>query len=262
VVATNPSINDLNARMRELVGSLWGNGGGVRVSITPNARWFWMGEIGAIHYDSGNDTLTAKTELYYRIGNEHVVGVHYIRRDAIQDLWTVPTLVAGLVGNTVLLSYQVPLGPRWLFWAQGGVTHYSGGIDNAFPTNTQGRFALRMLYRPHSSVKMGYSLRVTSFDRASPLYFSPERYQTHGFVFNLDHPVTESFRFRAETEVAYSRIDGLKNVEYFMAPSFVWIVNDHFTMQFGYRFSHSQTGAFNVGDYQTQGGMLRLLIVF
>jgi hypothetical protein len=221
-----------------------------------------MGEIGALHYDSGNDTLNARTELYYRIGHEHTVGVHYIRRDAIFDLWTVPTLAAGIVGDTVLVSYQVPIGPRWLFWAQGGFTHYSRGSNDAFRPNTQGRLAARMLYRPHSSIKMGYSMRVTGFDNTSPLHFSPSTYQTHGFVFNVDHPVTESFRFTMEDEIAYSRIDGLKNLEYSIAPSFLWNVNQHFSLQFGYRFSRSQAGAFNVGDYQTQGGMLRLLIVF
>jgi len=262
VVTINPSINNLNARMRELAGSMWGNGGGVRVTVTPNARWFWMGEIGAIHYDSGNDTLTAKSELYYRIGNDHVVGVHYIRRDAIHDLWTVPTLAAGLVGDTVLVSYQVPIGPRWLFWTQGGFTRYSRGINNAFPANTQGRLAARMLYRPHSSIKMGYAMRITGFDRASPLHFSPSTYQTHGFVFSVDHPVTESFRFIMEDEVAYSRIDGLANVEFSFAPSFNWDINQHFSLRFGYRFARGQNSVFNVDDYQTQGGMLRLLIVF
>ena len=262
VSSANPSINSLNARMRALAGSMWGTGGGVRVTITPNARWFWMGEIGALHYDSGNDTLNVKTELYYRIGNEHMVGVHYIRRDAIHDLWTVPTLAAGIVGDTVLLSYQVPLSPRWLFWAQAGFTHYSGGIDNAFPTNTQGRAAARLLFRPHSSIKMGYAMRLTGFDRASPLHFSPSTYQTHGFVFNLDHPVTESFRFIMEDEIAYSRIDGLANMEFSFAPSFNWDINQYFSLRFGYRFARGQNSGFNVDDYQTQGGMIRLLIVF
>jgi hypothetical protein len=262
VQSANPSINDLNARMRELAGTLWGNGGGVRVSITPNAHWYWMGEIGALHYDSGNNTLNVKTELYYRISNEHMIGLHYIRRDAIYDLWTVPTLVAGMVGDTVLASYQVPLSPRWLIWAQGGFTRYSRGIGDAFPANTQSRGAARILYRPHGSIKMGYSLRVSGFERASPLHFSPGLYQTHGFVFNVDHQVTESFRFMMEDEVAFSRIDGLHNLEFSFAPSFNWNINQHVSLGFGYRFARSRTGGFNVADYQTQGGMLRLLIVF
>lgn len=262
VQSANPSINNLNARMRELAGSLWGNGGGVRVEIQPTPNFFWMGEIGAIHYDSGNDTLNLKTEFYYRLGIDHLVGLHYIRRDAIQDLWTVPSLVAGVVGDTVLVSYQVPIGPRWLFWTQGGVTHYSRGIDNAFSLNTQGRLSARFLYRPHPSVKMGYSMRMSGFVSRSPLYFSPSLYQTHGFVFDVDHPVTESFRFNMEEEIAYSRIDGLENFEVSFAPAFNWEISSHASLRFGYRFARGRNGTFNVGDYQTQGGMLRLLIVF
>jgi len=262
VQSSNPSINDLNARMRELAGTLWGNGGGVRVEIQPTPNLFWMGEIGAIHYDSGNDTLNLKTEFYYRIGNEHMVGLHYIRRDAIHDLWTVPTLVAGLVGNTVLVSYQVPIGSRWLFWTSGGITHYSSGISDAFPQNTQRRLSARFLYRPHPSVKMGYSMRLSGFITRSPLYFSPSLYQTHGFVFNVDHPLTESFRLMVEEEIAYSRIDGLENFEFSFAPAFNWDIGSHFSLRFGYRFARGRNSTFNVGDYQAQGGMLRLLIVF
>ena len=104
--------------------------------------------------------------------------------------------------------------------------------------------------------------RSSGFVSRSPLYFSPSLYQTHGFVFDVDHPVAESFRFIMEEEIAYSRIDGLENFEVSFAPAFNWDINSHASLRFGYRFARGRNGTFNVGDYQTQGGMLRLLIVF
>lgn len=262
VLGSSPEIATLNQRIAAEDGSIFGTGGGVRVEMTPSQRWHWLAEVSGINYNSGRSSLNVRGELRYQVVRGHTLGLSYMRRDAIHDLWTVATLAAGMMGDTVLASYDGNLGRGWRLFAAGGITRFDRGTNAQFASNTLRRATLLVNYQVHPSLTMGYVFRLSSFTGETPLHFSPELYQVHGFSYGVDHHITENVRLLVPGEINYSRIDGIDNFETSVAPRLALQLGSHLDLQVGYRFSLSRASAFDIDQYRTQGGEVRLNIIF
>jgi hypothetical protein len=129
---------------------------------------------------------------------------------------------------------------------------------------------------------LGYSARVTGFSSASPIYFSPTLYQTHGFTYALGKTLARNLYASADGEVAYGRIgthqmaipvgvsatvngSSVNTIEMAVVPRLKWRMGHGTTLQLGYRFSQGKGGStLNLPGtiYRTNGGELSLVKVF
>lgn len=220
------------------------------------------GEIGAFSFDGPRTSANGRAQIIYRPDSKHSLGVTYIHRDAIFDAWTLATLAAGIMGDTALLSSQEALGDKLLLGVQGGVTRYSPGTGSQFNSSTQRRLWAQLDYPLQSWLRVGYVFRLSSLTAASPLYFSPSLYQTHGVSYAIEHAFTDRFRFTANGDVSYSRTDGTDAFEMSSLPAASWKAAKGLTLDVGYRFSLGRASAFGVPTYRTQGGEIRLRKTF
>ncbi len=307
-----PQIQDLNKRIGDLNGTVLGNGGGGRLELWRGARWYLLGEAGAVRFDqavpcrlalclpsalsSNRTSLNARAEASFHPGENTSLGLTYVHRDAIYDLNTVASLAAGIMGDTLLISYQRPVVARLRFWASGGGTRFSRGIDSRFSSNTLRQLAARLDYQVHPSVTLGYSFRLNSFISPSPLYFSPSLYQTHGLAGRLDHRISRKVRVSADGEIGYGRITTLRELipakaiptipacslttsdlaansniaancsintfELAVVPTLSWQVRHDWVLRLGYRFSRGRGSAFGSPVYRTMGADFGLSKVF
>ncbi len=299
-----PQIEDLNREIGDLAGSIIGNGGGARLEVSRGARWYLLGEAGAFYFNqsvpcqvqpclpstlsSDRTSLNARAEVSFRPGENSSVGLTYLHRDAIYDLNTGASLAAGIMGDTLLLSYQHPLVRRWRFWTSGGGTRYSRGTDPRFSSNTLRQLSARLDYQFVPSAALGYAFRLSSFISPSPLYFSPSLYQTHGLAGSLTHRLSKTLRATLDGEIAYGRITSFRELipattkpviaacsitnldvamnasistkcsintlELAVAPTLSWQVGHNWVLRLGVRFSRGRGSAFGSPVYRTLGG--------
>lgn len=262
VSGSSPEIAALNQKITQEGGVILANGGGLRIETHPNPRWSFAADIGALHLETGRTSPSGSAELVYRPSTKRSFGATYIHREAIYDLWTLPTLAAGIVGDTALVSTQQMFGDKWRLGVQGGFTRYSRGTDAQFLSNTQRRVWAQLDYPVLSWMRLGYVLHLSSFTTASPIYFSPELYQTHGMSYAIEHTWRDRLRFTTAGELNYSRIDQRQSFEMSLLPAVSWKLGGGFILDIGYRFSLGRVSVFGQPTYRTQGGEVHLRKVF
>lgn len=312
-VQPSPEINAINEKIGELNGTILRNGGGARFEMTRGSRWSVLGEGGAVVFSqrtpfpadatplvrtlSGDRTsVSGRAEITYRAGKNSTLGLTYTHRDAVQDLNTVASLAAGIMGDTLFLSFQQPLSERVRVWVAAGGTHYSRGVDSKFSSTTQRRLSTRLDFSVRPWATLGYSMRLSNFNSPSPLYFSPSLYQTHGLSYALSHAISKRLRASVAGEVSFSRITpkkvvvptgtstvvtncGIPNfpllntttpsgncstnaVETAVVPTLSGQVHRSLIFQLGYRFSLGRASSFGSPVYQTSGAEFSLKKLF
>ena len=258
----DPKVLALNQKIQNLGSAILGHGGGLGMEWTPNPHWSVSGDLGALSFDVPRTSVNGRAQIIYRPDGKRSFGMTYIHRDAIFDAWTLATLAAGIMGDTALVSSQQSFGDKLRLGVQGGVTRYSRGTDSQFNSSTQRRLWAQLDYPVQSWLRVGYVFRVSGLTAASPLYFSPSLYQTHGVSYAIEHAINDRLRFTATGDFSYSRTDGTDAFEMGSLPAASWKAGKGLTLDIGYRFSLGRTSAFGVPAYRTQGGEIRLRKTF
>jgi tetratricopeptide (TPR) repeat protein len=273
--------------------SAFGNGGGGRIEMTRNTGVSLLGELGGVYWSereglgnsvfrTGRTSLFARVEASFRPDRHGIMGFTYIHRDAVYDLTTVQVLAAGIMVDSLFVSYQRPLSERVHFYTTGGFSHYTSGTLPSLLGNTQPRFSARLDFQAKPWIAVGYASRISGFTTASPIYFSPSLYQTHGLTYTLSKTLARNFYIAASGEVDYGRIGthqmavpvgvsasltgaSVNTIEMAVVPQLRWRLGHGITLQMDYRFSQGKGGsALNLPGtlYRTQGGDLSLVKVF
>jgi len=187
-----------------------------------------------------------------------------------------------MMEDSGFISYQRPLSERVRFWTTAGVSHYTSGTLPTHFANTQPRLSAKLDYSPRSWITVGYSMRASGFNNASPIYFSPTLYQTHGLAYTLSKSVTRNLFVSVDGEFNYGRIGthrsavpigvstsltgtSVNTFEIASVPRLKWRLPHRVTLQLGYRFSQGKGGsALNLPGslYRTEGGELSLAKIF
>ena len=115
IAGATPEIEGLNHEIGSRNGTILAQGAGARFEISSHSRWWAVGELGTFHFDSDRSSAIGRLEVSYRGSRNRVLGLSYLHRDAIYDLNTVASLAAGIIGDTLLLSCQQPLGEKCAF---------------------------------------------------------------------------------------------------------------------------------------------------
>ncbi len=279
--------------LRDLHLSTFENGAGGRIEVANSTGVSFLGELGGTYW-SEDETLSgspfhanrtclfARAEASFRPDRRGILGLSYYHRDAVYDLTTIQTLAAGIMEDAFFVSYQRPLSERVHLWSTAGVSHYTAGTLPSQYDNTQPRFSARLDYQLRPWITLGYSTRVSGFSNASPIYFSPTLYQTHGLAYTLSKQVYRNLLISADGEASYGRIGthrmtipigvsstltgaSVNTFEMALVPRLKWRMGHGFTMQMGYRFSQGKGGsALNLPGtlYRTQGGEFSLQKIF
>jgi len=271
----------------------FGNGGGGRIEMTEPTGVSWLGEVGGVFWSdrqssassisrTNRTSLDVRAEASFRPDRRGVMGFSYLHRDAVYDLTSIQVLAAGIMADSLFASYQRPISERVRFSTIGGFSHYTAGNLPTLQGNTQPRFSARLDYQARPWITVGYSTRISGFTSASPIYFSPTLYQTHGLEYSLSKTVARNLYVTADGEVDYGRIGthqmaipvgvsasvngaSVNTFEMAVVPRLKWRMGHGTTLQMGYRFSQGKGGStLNVPGtlYRTQGGELNLVKVF
>ncbi len=253
------SIRQISETICSSKGNMKGLGGGMRLDLAPKESVLLSLEAASMQLD--RVTLKRWTPMVFA---ELVVSpkprtrmvLAFRHRDAIYDVNTLSTLVAGITSTTAEASFEVPLNERWNFWVSGGGARFSRGRLPGFDDNTQRRVTARANYQITDFITAGYYVRASGFRRYSPLYFSPEFYGTTGVSWTWDKPMSKTFRLVGDLEIGYGRINrydtgGVGNMEISLYPAFVWDVRQDLSLRLGYRFGRGRSSAFGSPSYTT-----------
>lgn len=253
------SIRQISETICTSKGNMKGLGGGVRLDLAPKESVLFSLEAASMQLD--RVTLNRWTPM---ISAELVVSpkprtrmvLAFRHRDAIYDVNTLSTLVAGITSTTMEASFEVPLNDRWNIWVSGGGARFSRGRITGFEDNTQRRVTARANYQITEYITAGYYVRASGFRRFSPLYFSPEFYGTTGVSWTWDKPLSKTFRLVGDLEMGYGRINrydtgAVGNMEISLYPAFVWDVRQDLSLRLGYRFGRGRSSAFGSPSYTT-----------
>ena len=271
----------------------FGNGAGGRIEVAGSNGMTLLGELSGVNwseservgttlFQTNRTSLNARAEASFRPDRRGTLGLSYLHKDAVYDLTSVLTLAAGIMEDRLLISYQRPLSERVRFWTTGGFSHYTSGTLPSQFTNTQPQFAARLDYQPQSWITVGYSMRASGFTNASPIYFSPTLYQTHGLAYTFSKTVTKNLFVSADGEIDYGRIGthrsavpigvstsltgtSVNTIELALVPRLKWRLPHRITLQLGYRFSQGRGGsALNLPGslYRTEGAEFSLAKIF
>ncbi len=271
----------------------YGDGAGARIEWSRPSGMSFLAELGGVYWsesgklgtyriEPGRESLAARTEASFRLPRNSILGFSYLHRDAVYDLTTVQTLAAGIMEDTALVSYQRPLTERVRFWTSGGFSHFTPGTLGSQFSNTQLRFSALLDYQPKPWVSLGYTTRISGFSSASPIYFSPPLYQTHGLAYGLNKRVSKNLFVSVDGETDYGRIGthrmavpmgvsstvtgvSINSFEMAVVPRLKWRLPHAVTFQAGLRFSQGLGGSSINGPgtvYRTGGGELNVVKLF
>ncbi|MEZ5351602.1 MAG: tetratricopeptide repeat protein [Bryobacteraceae bacterium] len=270
-VPQGPAERALSEEICSSRGNLKGIGGGLGIEVEPNQSILFRAELSAMQMSAqarnpagwklGGWNPMATAELVLRPGGGKRVVLAFRHRDAIYDVNTISSLYAGVTGDTLEASFEMPMSDRWNFWISGGAARMSASRDTLFTNNLQRRITARANYNVTEWMTAGYYVRASNFRNFSPLYFSPEFYGTTGLSWTWDRTLAPGIRFLGDVEVGYGRINrydtgGVNNLEMSIYPAIAWDVRPDLTLRLGYRFGRGRSSAFGSPVYST--GMLDL----
>lgn len=259
VPGESPEIAALNAEMVSREGRVEGGGLGVRLSATRRS-WRVAAEGMVLHFDTDRTSVNGRADLSLDRGpGKPGFGLQYLRREAVYDLASGATLIAGIVGDTALASAWTPVGslkadgtPRFRAWAAAGVSFYSADTSGDFDSNRQDRLAARLSWEPGPMASFAYVLRYSSFRERSPLYYSPARDTVHLLSTSLS---TRGSRLKATllVEGGYESIDGERVTPLLVQPGLEWRIRERLPLRISYRYGRSGASAFGSSSYSSQG---------
>lgn len=258
----NPALDsraaDLSAAICARNGTYWGNGGGIETRLGSDTGTNLLLDVGTTRFSVGPVSWNARADLTVKLSPGALLFLDFARRPAIWDVDTIGSLAAGIVGDTGLVGFQTNIGERWRLWAAGGMTRYSAGIDRLYGNNVQRRFSTKLDYSVLPGLRAGYVVRVSTFEKPSPYYFSPSRYLTYGVTYNWTQALTPHVRLEMDGEGGLGQITrfGVARIDTFemaVLPAIVWTVYPGLNFHVGYRFSRDRSSAFGSPVYSTGG---------
>lgn len=259
VPGESPEIAALNGEMVSRAGTAEGGGLGVRLSGTPRS-FRLTAEAMVLHFDTDRTSINGRVDLSLDRGpGKPGFGLQYVRREAVYDLASGATLIAGIVGDTALASAWAPIGslkkdgtPRFRAWAAAGVSFYSADASGDFSANRQDRLSARLSFEPGPIASFAYVLRHSSFRERSPLYYSPESDTVHLLSASL---ATRGSKFKATLvfEGGYESIDGEHVTPLLVQPGIEWKIRPRLPLRIAYRYGRSGASAFGSSSYSSQG---------
>jgi tetratricopeptide (TPR) repeat protein len=271
----------------------YGNGAGGRIEVNRASGLSFLAELGGVYWseheklgtyrsDTSRKSFYARADGSFPLGRNNTLGFNYVHKDAVYDLTTVKALAAGIMEDTLLVNYQRKISERVRFWTTGGMSHYTPGTLTSQFGNSQPRFSARLDFQARPWITLGYATRVTGFTSASPIYFSPTLYQTHGLSYTLRKTIARTLFVSVDGEFDYGRIGthrmpvpigpsatttgaSVNSFELAVAPRLKWRLRHGVTIQAGLRFSQGVGGSsLNAPGivYRTGGGELSAVKVF
>ena len=166
-----------------------------------------------------------------------------------------------MTGTSGEMLYQQSWRNRFALTMSGGMTQYASR-ENIVPADSRLlRGMARLDFRPSRNFSIGYVGRVNHYDRHSPLYFSPDVYDTHGLAYRISGHITPAFAFNIDGEVAHSRIL-TTSLETAIAGRLTWRIRPSFELRGLYRYGRSVRTAFGSTIYRSEGLEMGVAKVF
>ncbi len=252
-----PEAQALNREITERSGTTQGGGLGLRVETRPHG-WTLLTEAMVLSFDTGRTSVNGRLDISYDHGADKPgVALQYQRREAVHDLGSGATMIAGLMGDTVLASTWRGFGKlkssdhsRLRVWFAGGSSFFSSGTERAFRSNRQDRLSLRMSLHFNPFASLAYVSRHSRFRERSPLYFSPARDTTHLLAGWLETR-GQKFRGALAVEAGTETIDGHRITPLLIEPSLEWRTLRQ-PLRLVYRYGRSGASAFGSSTYSSQ----------
>lgn len=252
-------IAALNADIVSRGGKAEGGGLGARLSATPGS-WRLATEAMVLHFDTDRTSVNGRVDVSLDRGpGKPGFGLQYVRREAVYDLASGASLIAGIVGDTALASAWTPLGsrkedgtPRFRAWLAAGASFYSADTSGSFGSNRQDRLAARLSWEQGPVASLAYVFRYSRFRERSPLYYSPASDTVHLLSASL---ATRGSRFKATlvVEGGYESIDGEHVTPLLVQPGIEWKIRPRLPLRLAYRYGRSGASAFGSSSYSSQG---------
>lgn len=239
-------------------GGVRGHTAGMRVSVSPAGNVSFTAEASQNHFDFGRSRFNAQADLTIRPAADSAITLSYMRRDAVYDVNTIASLFGGVMGEGFYIAYRQPLSAKWHLSMQGGLTRYDQGTGGYSVATQQRRASATAVYRVSPSANAGYFMRWSSFNRATPLFFSPSLYAVAGATYDWNKRLSEQFSLLGEAQLGFGRMKrfeaaGLNVTEMSVYLGLAWRVRPDLALQLGYRLSRGVSSAFGSPVYSTGG---------
>ncbi|HET7746871.1 MAG TPA: tetratricopeptide repeat protein [Vicinamibacteria bacterium] len=255
--APDEGVAAINRETDARGGRTLAQGGGLRLELLGKSRWSLLAEAGPTFLDPGATEIEARAVANLRTESDRTAfTVQYGRRLGAYDLDTASTLVAGLVADTVTVSWRQALPGIVRFYTTNGLLFVRGGEAKGFDDNRQYRLSARLWLEPSGWGRLGYTFRQTGFDERSALYYSPERYRTHALDAGLTLEKKGTVRVDLDGEYGFAEADGVKSRE--AAGNLAVGRAAHGAPRLVYRYSRGRTSAFGSRTYDAHRVHLEL----
>jgi len=257
VAGQGPDVGALNAEIASRSGRVEGGGLGLRLSAAPGVVRL-VAEATVLRFDTNRTSVNGRADFFLERPDRFGVGVQYLRREGVYDLGSGATMVAGIVGDTALASAWRAFGrarpqggPPFRVWVAAGASFYSASSSGAFAANRQDRVSTRVIWDAKRWASVAYTFRYSSFQKRSPLYYSPASDTVHGLSASL---ATQGSKIRGSIvlEGGRERIEDQTVTPFLIQPSVEWFATRHFPVRLTYRYARSAARSFGSSTYIAQ----------
>ena len=250
-------VEVLNAEIAKRSGRVEGGGLGLRLSAAPGVIRL-VAEATVLRFDTRCTSVNGRADFFLERPDRFGLGVQYLRREGVYDLGSGATMVAGIVGDTALASAWRAFGrarpqggPPFRVWVAAGASFYSASSSGAFAANRQDRVSTRVVWDARRWATVAYTFRYSSFQKRSPLYYSPKSDTVHGLSASL---VSQGSKIRGSIVLEGGReaIEDQTVTPFLIQPSVEWLVTKHFPVRLTYRYARSAARSFGSSTYIAQ----------
>jgi tetratricopeptide (TPR) repeat protein len=257
VGGTGPAVDSLNEEIARRRGRVEGGGLGLRLSAAPGLVRL-VGEASVLRFDTRRTSVNGRADFFLEHPDRFGIGLQYLRREGVFDLGSGAASVAGIVGDTALASAwrafgraRTQGGPPFRVWVAAGASFYSESSSGTFAANRQDRVSGRVIWDAKRWASVAYTFRYSSFEKRSPLYYSPARDTVHGVSASL---ASQGARLRGAIVLEGGReaIEDKKVTPFLIQPSLEWFVTPRFPVKFTYRYARSAARTAGSSTYIAQ----------
>ena len=250
-------VEALNAEIAKRSGRVEGGGLGLRLSAAPGAIRL-VAEATVLRFDTRRTSVNGRADFFLERPDRFGVGLQYLRREGVYDLGSGATMVAGIVGDTALASAWRAFGrarpqggPPFRVWVAAGASFYSASSSGVFAANRQDRVSTRVIWDAKRWASVAYTFRYSSFQKRSPLYYSPASDTVHGLSASL---TSQGSKIRGSIVLEGGReaIEDQTVTPFLIQPSVEWLVTKHFPVRLSYRYARSAARSFGSSTYIAQ----------